>query len=79
MDQTQYNTQINGCDIGSYSRMSRKCRNCDKNVYCINKKLEEINFFISEKPPIVKKLASVGGVTVKEAAAALKRLTEIRM
>lgn len=77
MDHATDSTQINGCNIGSYSRMSKKCRDCDKNEYCT--KLEEINFFISEKPSIVKKLASVGGVTVEEAAAALKRLTEIRM
>lgn len=79
MDHVTDSTQINGCNIGSYSRMSKECRDCDKNEYCTNRKLEELNFFFSEKPPIVKKLAAVGGTTVEEAAAALKRLTEIRM
>ncbi len=79
MDHETDSTQINGCNIGSYSRMSKKCRDCDKNEYCTSKKLEELNFFISGEPPIVKKLAIVGGVTVEDAVAALKKLTEIGM
>lgn len=46
MDQTQYNTKINGCDIGSYSRMSKKCRNCDKKDYCNHKRLEKLAYII---------------------------------
>ena len=49
MDQTQYNTQINGCDTGSYSRMSKRCRNCDKREYCNHKKMEMSAYIIPNK------------------------------
>ena len=69
-------TQINGCDEGNYSIIFTKCRDCDKNESCSSKKLEQLNSFISEEPPIVKKLASVSGITGQEAAAALKAALE---
>lgn len=52
MDQTQYNTKINGCDIGSYSRMSKKCRNCDKKDYCNHKRLEKLAYIIPRETTI---------------------------
>lgn len=58
MDQTQYNTKINGCDIGSYSRMSKKCRNCDKKDYCNHKRLEKLAYIIPRETIIGIDLAS---------------------
>lgn len=72
-------TQINGCDIGNYSIISKKCRDCDENECCLDKKLEQLNSFISKEPPIVKKMASVSGITVEEVVAALKTMTNIWM
>ena len=34
------NTKINGCNIGIYSRMSKKCRKCSNRDYCNSKKIE---------------------------------------
>ena len=68
MDQTQYNTKINGCDIGSYSRMSKKCRNCDKKDYCNHKRLEKLAYTIPRETTI-----GVVGWTVAEAAEALTK------
>lgn len=82
MDQTQYNTQINGCDIGSYSRMSKKCRNCDKKEYCNHKKMEKLAYIIPRETTIGIDLAGgkdfsanagVVGWTVAEAAEALNK------
>lgn len=58
MDQTQYNTKINGCDIGSYSRMSKKCRNCDKKDCCNHKRLEKLAYIIPRETIIGIDLAS---------------------
>lgn len=33
-------TNINGCNTGSYSRMAKKCRICNNKEYCNNKRLE---------------------------------------
>lgn len=83
MDQTQYNTKINGCDIGSYSRMSKKCRNCDKKDYCNHKRLEKLAYIIPRETIIGIDLASgkdfsvnaagALGWTVAEAAEALNK------
>ena len=83
MDQTQYNTKINGCDIGSYSRMSKKCRNCDKKDYCNHKRLEKLAYTIPRETTIGIDLASgkdfsanaagAVGWTVEEAAEALNK------
>lgn len=83
MDQTQYNVQINGCDIGSYSRMSKKCRNCDKREYCNHKKMEKLAYIMPNKTTIGIDLAAgkdfsanaagVVGWTVAEAAEALNK------
>lgn len=37
MDQTQYNTKINGCDIGSYSRMSKSVGIVIKGIVAITR------------------------------------------
>lgn len=83
MDQTQYNTKINGCDIGSYSRMSKKCRNCDKKDYCNHKRLEKLAYTIPRETTIGIDLASgkdfsanaagAVGWTVEEAEEALNK------
>ncbi len=83
MDQTQYNTKINGCDIGSYSRMSKKCRNCDKKDYCNRKRLEKLAYIIPRETTIGIDLAGgkdfsanaagVAGWTAAEAAEALTK------
>lgn len=83
MDRTRYNTQINGCDIGSYSRMSKKCRNCDKREYCNHKKMEKLAYIIPNKTTIGIDLAggkdfsanavAVVGWTAAEAAEALNK------
>lgn len=83
MDQTQYNTKINGCDIGSYSRMSKKCRNCDKKDYCNHKRLEKLAYKIPRETTIGIDLASgkdflanaagAVGWTAAEAAEALTK------
>lgn len=83
MGQMRYNTKINGCDIGSYSRMSKKCRNCDKKDYCNHKRLEKLAYIIPRKTIIGIDLASgkdfsanaagVAGWTVAEAAEALTK------
>lgn len=83
MDQTQYNTKINGCDIGSYSRMSKKCRNCDKKDYCDHKRLEKLAYIIPRETTIGIDLASgkdfsanaagVVGWTTAETAEALTK------
>jgi hypothetical protein len=33
-------TNINGCNNGSYSRMAKRCRECNNKEYCSNKRLE---------------------------------------
>lgn len=83
LDQTQYNTKINGCDIGSYSRMAKKCRNCDKREYCDHKKIEKLAHIIPNETTIGIDLAggkdfsanAAGAVgwTVTEAAEALNK------
>ncbi len=83
MDQTQYNTKINGCDIGSYSRMSKKCRNCDKKDCCNHKRLEKLAYIIPRETIIGIDLASgkdfsanaagALGWTAAEAAEALNK------
>lgn len=69
MDQTQYNTKINGCDIGSYSRMSKKCRNCDKKDYCNHKRLEKLAYIIPRETIIGIDLASGKDFSVNAAGA----------
>ena len=77
MDQTQYNTKINGCDIGSYSRMSKKCRNCDKKDYCNHKRLEKLAYTIgidlASGKDFSANAAGAVGWTVAEAAEALNK------
>ena len=42
-------TNINGCNIGSYSRMAKKCRSCNNREYCNNKRLEAEAYIIPSK------------------------------
>lgn len=63
--------RINGCEIGSYSRLSNKCRKCMYKDYCKNK---------SKKAPELSsykaiEVAKEYGVTVDEYAAALYKLS----
>ena len=41
---------------GSYSRMSKKCRNCIKQAVCEHKKLEKLAFIIPNKTAINKNI-----------------------
>lgn len=40
-------TNINGCNTGSYSRMAKRCRECNNKEYCSNKRLEAEAYIIS--------------------------------
>lgn len=39
-------TTINGCKIGSYSRMAKKCRKCSNKECCNNKRMEAEAYII---------------------------------
>lgn len=40
---------INGCNIGSYSRTAKKCRECLYKDYCSNKRIEAAAYIIPSK------------------------------
>lgn len=40
-------TNINGCNTGSYSRMAKRCRECNNKEHCSNKRLEAEAYIIS--------------------------------
>ena len=42
-------TQINGCNTGSYNRMAKRCRRCNNREYCNNKRLEAEAYIIQSK------------------------------
>lgn len=45
-------TTINGCKIGSYSRMAKKCRKCSNKEYCNNKRMEAEAYIIPQETAI---------------------------
>lgn len=53
---------INGCKIGSYSRVAKKCRQCSNKEYCKNKRMEADAYIIPQV-----------GISVQEASQALAR------
>lgn len=32
---------LNGCDVSTYSRLSKKCRKCVNNQFCSDKRMED--------------------------------------
>lgn len=67
-------TTINGCKIGSYSRMAKKCGQCSNKEYCSNKKLEAETYIIGVDMAAGEDFTNtqdMGGVTAQEAAEAI--------
>lgn len=63
-------TTINGCKIGSYSRMAKKCRQCSNKEYCNNKRMEAEAYIIPQETTITMQIPQVG-ISVQEASEAL--------
>lgn len=78
---------INGCEIGTYSRTARKCRQCIHKEYCSHKKIEAAAYIIgidraTEKDftgmtPNGRNIASMAGITANEAVEAVSRLSTL--
>lgn len=61
-------TVINGCKTESYSRMNKRCRQCDYKVYCKNKRLQaEAYITVPVQTPQI-------GISMKEATDAFNSL-----
>lgn len=65
-------TTINGCKIGNYSRMAKKCRKCSNKEYCNNKRMEAEAYIIPQETAITIQIPQVG-ISVQEASEALTR------
>lgn len=46
----QEETKINGCNIGAYSKMAKKCRECMNKDYCSSKRIEAEAYIIPSEP-----------------------------
>lgn len=67
-------TNINGCNIGSYSRMAKKCRKCSNKEYCNNKRMEAEAYIIPQETAItIHNTIPQVGISVQEASEALTR------
>lgn len=67
-------TNINGCNTGSYSRMAKRCRECNNKEYCSNKRLEAEAYIIGVDMAAGKDFTHTqvaGGVTTQEAIEAI--------
>lgn len=43
--------RINGCEVRTYSRTAKKCRNCQYSEYCRVKRIEAATAMITFNPP----------------------------
>lgn len=68
-------TIINGCDTGSYHRLSTKCRKCDYKDFCKNKTIVAEAYNIPPDKQLQLIIPKVG-ITANEAAEALKKAME---
>lgn len=67
-------TNINGCNTGSYSRMAKKCRICNNKEYCNNKRLEAEAYTIPQSINIETQTQMPQiGVSMEEATNAIKK------
>lgn len=75
-------SSINGCKIGAYRRMARKCRACDKREYCQSKRMELEAYIIPESSVTniyaqeMSRAAAGVGISAAEAAGAITRALE---
>ena len=65
-------TFINDCEMGAYSRLAKKCRQCLYKEYCQNKRLEHEAYLIPALQPTLQENIDVSvmrnyGVTAEEA------------
>lgn len=76
MDQMQSNGKINGCEIGAYSRLAKKCRECMNKDYCKNKRPGHEAYIIPPEPQINIDVSAMSnyGITADEAAETLSRI-----
>lgn len=65
--------KINGCNIGAYSRLAKKCRECMNKEYCKNKQMQAEAYIIPQ--PIKNISPMANGITTEEATEALQRAT----
>ncbi len=65
---------INGCNLTTYSRLSKKCRKCMYKNDCKTKKLEAVAIM-----PIQAEISPSNrlGITAQAAAESFKRLNEV--
>lgn len=70
MEQTS--GMINGCNIGAYSRLSKKCRECMNKEYCQNKRMEAEAYIIPQSNINIAAMNNYG-VTAAEAAEAINK------
>lgn len=67
-------TNINGCNTGSYSRMAKRCRKCHNKEHCSNKRLEAEAYIIGVDIAAGEDFTHtqvMRGVTTQEAAEAI--------
>lgn len=66
--------KINGCEIGSYSRLASKCRACMNKEYCRNKRLESEAYIIPQQQISIDVSAMKNyGITADEATEAISK------
>lgn len=72
-------TNINGCNTGNYSRMAKRCRECNNKEYCSNKRLEAEAYIIGVDMAAGEDFTHTQlmrvGVTAQEAAEAIDEAT----
>lgn len=67
--------KINGCKIGTYSRLASKCRACMNKEYCRNKRFESEAYLIPQQQISIDVSEMKNyGITVDEAAEAINKL-----
>lgn len=67
-------TKINGCSIGSFRKLSTKCRACGYKDYCSQKRMQAEAFIIPEAAQGVANITAGFGITTEDAIEALSKV-----
>ena len=72
-------TRINGCEMGAYSRLAKKCRQCLYKEYCQNKRMEHVGYLVPLQQPVTMPNSSIQsmGMKVEDVQKAILELNQL--
>lgn len=72
-------TNINGCYMGAYSRLAKKCRQCMHKEYCQSKRMEHVGYLTPMQQLVTMPNPSIQymGMKAEDAQEAILKLNKL--